>query len=85
MGTAASGTTRNMPASYMDSRESGDDEEEHFANYVQACDQIEFVRPFVRTVVQSAITEKSQVDYFGLPMIRLAYKKRTQISEQLLR
>jgi hypothetical protein len=35
-GTAASGATRNMPASYMDSSESesGDEEEEHFANYV---------------------------------------------------
>jgi hypothetical protein len=84
-GTAASGAARNMPASYMDSSESGDEEEEHFANYAQACDQMEFVGPFARTVVQSAKPEQSQVDYFGLPVLRLSCKKRTQISEQLLR
>ena len=47
-----------MPASYMDSSESGNDEEEHFANDAQACDQMEFVGPFARTVVQSAKLEQ---------------------------
>ncbi len=40
---------------------------------------------FSRTVVKSAKPEQSQVDYFVLPVLRLSYKKRTQISEQLLR
>jgi hypothetical protein len=50
-GTAASVTTRNMPASYMDPSEYGDEEEQHFANYAQACNQMEFVGPFTRTMV----------------------------------
>jgi hypothetical protein len=74
-----------MPASYMDFSGSGDDEEEHFANYARAFDQIELVGPIARTVVQSAKPEQSQVDYFGLPALRLSYKKRAQISEQHLR
>jgi hypothetical protein len=74
-----------MPASYMDSSESGDEADEDFANHAQACDQMEFVGPFARTVVQSAKQEQSLVDYFGPPVLRLsqAYKKRTQISELL--
>jgi hypothetical protein len=84
-GTAASVTTRNMLASYMDSSESGDEEEQHFANYAQAYAQMEFVGPFARTMVQSAKPEQSRADYLGLPALRLSNKKRTQISEQLLR
>eukprot|EP00291_Cryptomonas_curvata_P005706 CAMPEP_0172198582 /NCGR_PEP_ID=MMETSP1050-20130122/28172_1 /TAXON_ID=233186 /ORGANISM="Cryptomonas curvata, Strain CCAP979/52" /LENGTH=568 /DNA_ID=CAMNT_0012875429 /DNA_START=342 /DNA_END=2048 /DNA_ORIENTATION=- len=84
-GTAASSATQNMPPSYMDSSETGD-EEKHFANYAQACNQVEaFVVPFACTMVQSAKPEQSQADYFGLPALRLSNKKRTQISEQLLR
>ena len=64
-GTAASGANRNMPASFVDSSDSGDEEEEHFANYVQECDQMEFVGPFACTAVQSAKPEQSQVDYSG--------------------
>ncbi len=58
----------------MDCSESGDEEEERFANYAQACDQMEFVLPFARTVVQSAKQEQSQMDYFGLPVLRLSCK-----------
>ncbi len=80
-GIAAAVTTRNMPASYMDPSEFGDEE----ANYAQACNQMEFVGPFTRTMVHSAKPEQSRADYLGLSAQRLSNKKRTQISEQLLR
>jgi hypothetical protein len=70
-----------MPASYMDSSESGD-EEEHgeeerlgmslgmrrsvwggaaFAHYAQACNQMEFVGPLTRTMVQTAKPEPARL------------------------
>jgi hypothetical protein len=55
-----------MPASYMDSSESGDEEEQHFAHYAQACNQMEFVGPFTRTIVQTAKPEQARADYLGL-------------------
>ena len=92
-GNAASAATQNMPALYMSSSESEHDQEEvHFANYAQACDPFptfarvdSIVGPFARTVVQSARPEQSRADYLGLSAPRLSNKKRTQISEQLLR
>ena len=84
-GTVVSVTTRNMPASYMDPSESEDEEEKHFANYAQACNQMGFVGSFTRTMVHSAKPEQSSADYLGLSAQRLSNKKRTQISEQLLR
>ncbi len=78
-GIAASVTTRNMPASYMDSSEPGDEEEQHFSNYAQACNQMEFVGPFTSTMVQSAKPQQSHADYLGLSASRLTNKKRTQI------
>jgi hypothetical protein len=46
---------------------------------------MEFVRPFARTVVQSAKPEQSQADNFGLPALCLSNKKCMHISEQHLR
>ena len=84
-GTAASSATRNMHPSYMDSSESGDAEKEHFANFAEECNQVGFIWPFARTMVQSAKPEQSSADYLGLSALCLSNKKRTQISEQLLR
>jgi hypothetical protein len=83
---AAPHATRPMPSSsgYMcSSEEEQSGEEVHFANYVQACDQVptsthveSSIGPFNRTVVQSAKPRQYLRDYFGLSAQRLSNKKR---------